>query len=101
MKTLTPSALKLRSDANPVAAGILAGLFGMLASVPISIRQKDWKVWALPALAGAFLFMVSTAQNNAFERRFYSLLALCGQGGLCAALVSQNKRDARETLATK
>jgi hypothetical protein len=100
MKELTPATLAIRSDAKIINVGILAGLFGLFASVPISIRQKDWKIWTYPFIAAVSLLALAELQNDSFQKALFKVLGHSAQGGLCAALVSQNKRDAREKLGT-
>lgn len=53
-----------RANANPAFAGIWVGFTSLFASVPISIQQKDWRIWAIPFGAALMLHLCALAYQT-------------------------------------
>jgi len=83
-----------RINANPVYAGILAGFVGLFASVPISIRQKDWRIWSLPFLAACCFMIIGVGKDDKLEQSAWKLMGWMAQGGLVGVFVNENKKQA-------
>ena len=98
---LNKEALNFRANANIGAASFLSGFFSLFALVPISIRQRDWKIWVIP-FASAFLILVPYYDwdKEEFPRRI-SLLGGIIQGSVACALLTGNKNEAKRALASK
>lgn len=90
--------LKRRAEAKIGVAGVLAGLFACFATVPISVRQRDWKIWVLPLAAGATIIGIGTFQESAGEKAIYKLGGYATQGVLCGVLLAKNKEEAKLRL---
>ena len=91
-------ALKRRAEANVGVAGVLAGLFACFATVPISIRQRDWKVWVLPFVAGTTVILIGLGKETEGEQAVYKLAGWGTQGALCGVLLAKNKEEAKLKL---
>tara|TARA_B100001094_G_C18056495_1_gene732753 strand:- start:282 stop:611 length:330 start_codon:yes stop_codon:yes gene_type:complete len=91
-------ALKRRAEASIGVAGVLAGLFACFATVPISIRQRDWKVWVLPFAAGLTVIFTGTGKETEGEQAIYKLAGWATQGALCGVLLAKNKEEAKLRL---
>lgn len=91
-------ALKRRAEANVGAAGVLAGLFACFATVPISIRQRDWKLWVLPFVAGFTILLIGAGKETKGEQAVYKLGGWATQGVLCGVLLAKNKEEAKLRL---
>ena len=90
--------LKRRAEAKIGVAGVLAGLFACFATVPISVRQRDWKVWVLPFLAGFTLILIGTGKETEGEQAVYNFAGWGTQGALCGVLLAKNKEEAKLRL---
>ena len=88
-------ALKRRAEANVGVAGVLAGLFACFATVPISVRQRDWKLWVLPFVAGVTIILMGTGKETEGEKAVYKLGGWATQGVLCGVLLAKNKEEAK------
>ena len=98
---LNEEALNFRANANIGAASFLSGFFSVFALVPISIRQRDWKIWVVP-FASAFLVMIPHYDWE--KEEFPSGIGLMGgiiQGSIACALLTGNKNEAKRVLANK
>ena len=91
-------ALKRRAEANVGVAGVLAGLFACFATVPISVRQRDWKLWVLPFVAGMTIIWIGTGKESEGEQAVYKLGGWATQGVLCGVLLAKNKEEAKLRL---
>ena len=91
-------ALKRRAEANVGVAGVLAGLFACFATVPISVRQRDWKLWVLPFVAGVTILLIGTSKETEGEQAVYKLGGWATQGVLCGVLLAKNKEEAKLRL---
>lgn len=94
MKNLSPLALERRRNAKITNVAFLAAFFGLFTTVPVSIRQKDWRLWCFPFFAALTVMLCGTVQETETERTIWQLVACGTQGGLCALLVKQNKEEA-------
>lgn len=104
-KTAAEAQIKLatqrRANANLATAAVLTTLCGLFASVPISIRQRDWKVWALPFLAAFSLAVVGYDDKKGDINPGAKALALLTQGGVAAWIMKQNKDEAKVKLSSE
>ena len=91
-------ALKRRAEANVGVAGVLAGFFALFATVPISIRQRDWKVWVLPFVAALTIFFICEGKETEGEKAVYKFGGWATQGALCGVLLAKNKEEAKSRL---
>lgn len=82
-----------RQKANPLGAGICVGLFGLFASVPIGIRQRDWKVPAFSLGAAFIVALAGYADSNQEIKPAYKLAGHATGGLVAYALVSKNKKE--------
>ena len=99
IRELDKLALQRRANANITSATAWTFIGGLFATVPISIRQRDWKIWALPFVAGmAMAFIGYDASKEEFHP-VTQLLALGTQAGLAGAFIKQNKDEAKITLS--
>ena len=94
-------ALKRRAEANVGIAAVMVWLFSVFASVPISIRQRDWKLWVWPFMAGFFFFFVAEFEEDKSSAFYYTLLGWGTQGALCGALLAKNKEEAKLLIANE
>jgi len=83
-----------RANANAVTAGFLVGFCGLFASVPISVRQKDWRVWALPFAAACSLITLGALSENSTEKAVWNLMGWGAQGALAGVFIAENKKQA-------
>jgi hypothetical protein len=101
VKELNTLALHRRANANLVATGALTVFGGVLTTIPISIRQRDWKVWTLPFLA-AFTFGFSSAGTESKDLgKSLKVLGWISQAAIATALMKQNKDNAKAQLASE
>jgi hypothetical protein len=91
---LTQTVIDRRANCHLPSAITLAALFGLFASVPMSIRQRDWKIWLLPFLAGATIFLMGSYKDTAGERAVYKFFGWGTQAALVGVLLHRNKEDA-------
>ena len=100
IKELNKLSIERRANANIASATALAGLFGLLATVPMSIRQRDWKIWALPFASAFFLFIAGYDSNRDQIPGGYKLVGWVTQAGLAGWFMKQNKDEAKLKLSS-
>jgi len=99
IKELNTLALHRRANTNLIAAGALTMFGGLLTTIPISIRQRDWKIWALPFMA---VFVIGFAGADTESKDLGKTLKIIGwltQTAVATAFMKQNKDNAKEQLA--
>lgn len=101
LQSLDKLATERRIEASIPAATALTLVFGLFASVPISVRQRDWKIWALPFLAGLTLMFGGWDTAKDEIHPFGKVLGWSTQAGLVAFFMKQNKDDAKQKLANE
>lgn len=104
MTQLTPMALERRRNAKPVNVGFLVFFTGILTSIPVSIRQKDWRLWCFPfctAIGIVICGAVATGDDEGLEWQLWKLAAAGSQGAVCGLLVQQNKEEALQQRDAK
>ena len=92
---LTQKVIDRRANCRIPSAVALVACFGAVASIPMSIRQRDWKIWVLPLLA-AGTFGVAGADKEPTEATLYRILGWGAQAGLAGVMLHRNKEDALE-----
>ena len=85
-----------RANANPALVGAWAAVFSMFATVPISIRQRDWKVCIIPLIFMGTCLLAAVAVETNEEKVLMKVLAYSTSGVAAAALVKQNKDEAQK-----
>ena len=100
VKELNKLATERRANANIAAATAWVGLGGLLASVPMSIRQRDWKIWALPFASAFCVFLAGYDYNRDSISGGYKLVGWATQAGLAGWFMKQNKDEAKLKLAS-
>ena len=90
--------LKRRADAKIGYAATLAAFFALFATIPISIRQRDWKLWVLPLAACLTIMFIGTSKETESEQTVYKFAGWAAQGALCGVLLAQNKEEAQLRL---
>ena len=90
-----------RANANLAAAIAWIGLFGLFSGVPISIRQRDWKIWALLLLTNFFIAIAGYDNKTEDIDGGYKIIAWGSQAGLAAWFLKQNKDEAKIKLASE
>lgn len=100
IKELNKLSIERRANANIAAATAWAGLFGLFATVPMSIRQRDWKIWALPFASAFFVFIAGYDTNREEIPGGYKLVGWATQAGLAGWFLKQNKDEAKFKLAS-
>jgi hypothetical protein len=101
IRELNKLSTERRANANIASATAWIGLGGIFATVPMSIRQRDWKVWALPF---ATAFVIAFAGYDDKQDKIpggYKLIAWGSQAGLAAWFMKQNKDEAKIKLASE
>ena len=121
-ESISPRIRKRRANANFILVGVWAAVAGMLATVPIAIRQRDWKVSVIPAF---FAFVCAFAAESAETQAkitvlkasqyitagvasadfaetkemtaVFETLKYTSSGVLAATLVKQNKEKAQQS----
>ena len=73
----------------------------LTATVPISIRQRDWKVWALPFATALAVFFAGYNDKTNELPGSYKLIGWASQAGLAAWFMKQNKDAAKIKLASE
>ena len=76
---------------------MLVLLFQCFASIPISIRQKDWKVSVLPFLSALFIILVGIGGEYKSDSA-WKFVGWTTQAAFCALLVKQNRDEAEDEL---
>lgn len=100
VKELNRLSLERRAHANIAAATAWAGLGGLIATVPMSIRQRDWKIWALPFASAFCVFIAGYDFNRGEISGGYKLVGWATQAGLAGWFMKQNKDEAKLKLAS-
>ena len=98
---LSKEALHRRANASIATASILSGLFSLFALVPISIRQRDWKIWVIPF---ASAFVVALPIYDWEKGKFPDALGLLTgplQGGIACLILRGNKEEALRVEAKR
>ena len=101
VRELNKLSTQRRANANLAAATAWIGLFGIFSTVPISIRQRDWKVWALPFATAFFIAFAGYDSEQDKIPGGYKLIAWTSQAGLAAWFMKQNKDEAKIKLASE
>ena len=100
VKELNRLSLERRAHANLAAATAWIMLGGLLATVPMSIRQRDWKIWALPFATAFFIAIAGYDYEQDKIPGGYKLVSWASQAGLAAWFMKQNKDEAKLKLAS-
>lgn len=100
IKELNKLSTERRANANIAAATAWIVLGGIFATVPMSIRQRDWKVWALPFATAFFIGVAGYDANQDKTPGGYKLIAWASQAGLAAWFMKQNKDEAKLKLTS-
>ena len=100
IRELNKLSTERRANANIAAATAWVGLGGLLASVPMSIRQRDWKIWVLPFASAFFIFTAGYDSNRDEIPGGYKLVGWATQAGLAGWFMKQNKDEAKLKLAS-
>ena len=86
--------LDRRANCKLPTAIFLAALFSLFATVPMSIRQRDWKIWLLPMLAGLTVVLIGSDKETAGEQAVYKFFGWGTQAALVGVLLHRNKEEA-------
>lgn len=100
VKELDTLATHRRANANLIAAGALTVFAGIFTTIPISIRQRDWKIWALPFLVAAGLGIAGVGFEDKDSKQAIKVVAWFAQAGLATGFMAQNKNAAKFKLAS-
>ena len=88
-----------RANACVTNVAIQAALFSCFATVPISIRQRDWRVLVFPFIASfVFAFTGEMMADTKGQKWIYKSLGWGAAGTVAGCLVHKNKEDARYQL---
>ena len=101
VRELNKLSTQRRANANIAAATAWIVLGGLFATVPMSIRQRDWKVWVLPFATAFFIGFAGYDSNEDKLSGGYKLIAWGSQAGLAAWFMKQNKDEAKIKLASE
>lgn len=93
---LSATVKERRANANYVMVGAWAAVFSMFATIPISIRQRDWKVFFIPAIFSFILVLAGEGVETQESKTLMKLLQYTSTGVVAAALVKQNKEEAQK-----
>ena len=95
MTTLANQVIDRRANCRIGNAVALSFFFSLFATVPMSIRQRDWKLWALPFAAGAAIMLTGAMQAKDGEvPPAYKLLGYSAGAAVSGLLLKNNKDDA-------
>lgn len=100
VEELNTLALHRRANANLIAAGALTVFAGIFTTIPISIRQRDWKIWALPFIVAFGLGVTSIGFENKDSEKALTVTAWFAQAALATGFMAQNKSAAKFKLAS-
>ena len=95
MTTLSNQVLDRRANCRISNAVALSFFFSLFATVPMSIRQRDWKLWVLPF--AAVLTIMSTGAMQAKDSEVppaYKLLGYTAGAAVSGLLLKNNKDEA-------
>ena len=101
VRELNKLSTERRANANIAAAAAWIVLGGIFATVPMSIRQRDWKVWALPFATAFFIGFAGYDSEQDKLPGGYKLVSWASQAGLAAWFIKQNKDEAKIKLASE
>ena len=101
VRELNKLSTERRANANIAAAAAWIVLGGIFATVPMSIRQRDWKVWALPFATAFFVAFAGYDSEQDKTPGGYKLVSWVSQAGLAAWFIKQNKDEAKIKLASE
>ena len=90
---LSQPVLDRRANCKLPTAIALVAFFSLFATIPMSIRQRDWKIWLLPMLAGATVFLMGSNKEPA-GKAVYKFAGWSTQAALVGVLLHRNKEDA-------
>jgi len=99
-KALNKLVIERRANANIASATAWVGLAGLFASVPMSIRQRDWKIWALPFASACCVILAGYDTNREEFPGGYKIVGWATQAGLAGWFMKQNKDEAKFKLVS-